>query len=125
MNDRPGMSWDRGRPARIFQERYDKPASMTTLTVAAKGQVTLRKDVPEHLGVRPGEKIAVERLPSGQIEVRAARRADRISETFNLLKSRKRRHLSIDNINRIIARCWAGTRLRSQRRISARRPGLR
>jgi bifunctional DNA-binding transcriptional regulator/antitoxin component of YhaV-PrlF toxin-antitoxin module len=102
---------------------------MTTLTVAAKGQVTLRKVVPEHLGVRPGEKIAVERLPSGRIEVRAARRADRISETFNLLKSRKRRHLSIDNINsiiaRIIARCWAGTRLGSQRRISARRPGLR
>jgi hypothetical protein len=30
---------------------------MSTLTVTAKGQVTLRKDVLEHLGVHPGEKI--------------------------------------------------------------------
>lgn len=30
---------------------------MSTLTVTAKGQVTLRKDLLEHLGVHPGEKI--------------------------------------------------------------------
>jgi len=30
---------------------------MTTLTVTAKGQVTLRKDLLEHLGVGPGDKI--------------------------------------------------------------------
>jgi hypothetical protein len=30
---------------------------MSTLTVTAKGQVTLRKDLLNHLGVRPGEKI--------------------------------------------------------------------
>jgi bifunctional DNA-binding transcriptional regulator/antitoxin component of YhaV-PrlF toxin-antitoxin module len=29
---------------------------MSTLTVTAKGQVTLRKDVLEHLGVHPGER---------------------------------------------------------------------
>jgi len=29
---------------------------MSNLTVTAKGQVTLRKDVLEHLGVHPGEK---------------------------------------------------------------------
>ena len=46
---------------------------MTTLTVTAKGQVTLRKDLLKHLGVRPGEKITVEKLPDGRIEVRAAR----------------------------------------------------
>src|SRR5438067_187061 len=32
---------------------------MSTLTVTAKGQVTLRKDLLEHLGVEPGDKIAV------------------------------------------------------------------
>jgi bifunctional DNA-binding transcriptional regulator/antitoxin component of YhaV-PrlF toxin-antitoxin module len=40
---------------------------MSTLTVTAKGQVTLRKDLLEHLGVRPGEKIAVDKLPDGRI----------------------------------------------------------
>ena len=35
---------------------------MSTLTVTAKGQVTLRKDVLEHLGVHPGEKITVSKL---------------------------------------------------------------
>jgi AbrB family looped-hinge helix DNA binding protein len=46
---------------------------MGTLTVTAKGQVTLRKDLLEHLGVHPGKKIAVDKLPDGRIEVRAAR----------------------------------------------------
>ena len=41
---------------------------MSTLTVTAKGQVTLRKDVLEHLGVHPGEKITVNKLPDGKIE---------------------------------------------------------
>ena len=36
---------------------------MSTLTVTAKGQVTLRKDVLEHLGVHPGERISVSKLP--------------------------------------------------------------
>jgi len=45
---------------------------MSTLTVTAKGQVTLRKDVLEHIGVQPGEKISVEKLPDGRIEVKAA-----------------------------------------------------
>ena len=33
---------------------------MSTLTVTAKGQVTLRKDLLQHLGVQPGEKVVVE-----------------------------------------------------------------
>jgi antitoxin PrlF len=32
---------------------------MNPVTITAKGQVTLRKDLLKHLGVRPGEKIAV------------------------------------------------------------------
>jgi antitoxin PrlF len=44
-----------------------------TLTVTAKGQVTLRREVLEHLGVVPGDKIIIDLLPSGRAEVRAAR----------------------------------------------------
>src|ERR1039458_4105765 len=45
---------------------------MSTLTVTAKGQVTLRKDLLKHLGVNLGEKITVDKLPDGRIEVKAA-----------------------------------------------------
>ncbi len=84
---------------------------MSTLTVTAKGQVTLRKDLLEHLGVRPGEKITVDKLPDGRIEVKAARPTGKISDAFGFLKTkRKGRTLSIEEMNEIIARGWAGKR---------------
>jgi AbrB family looped-hinge helix DNA binding protein len=84
---------------------------MSTLTVTAKGQVTLRKDLLEHLGVHPGEKITVDKLPDGRIEVKAARPTGKISDAFGLLKSkRKGRVLSIEDMNEIASRGWAGKR---------------
>jgi AbrB family looped-hinge helix DNA binding protein len=84
---------------------------MSTLTVTAKGQVTLRKDLLEHLGVHPGEKIAVEKLPDGRIEVRAARPTGKISDLFGSLKNKKKGpSLSIEEMNDVIARGWAGKR---------------
>jgi AbrB family looped-hinge helix DNA binding protein len=85
--------------------------AMSTLTVTAKGQVTLRKDLLEHLGVQPGDKISVEKLPGGRIEVKAIRPAGKISDVFGYLKTkRKGRVLSIEEMNEIIAEGWAGKR---------------
>jgi AbrB family looped-hinge helix DNA binding protein len=83
---------------------------MGTLTVTAKGQVTLRKDLLTHLGVQPGEQVTVEKLPDGRIEVKAARPAGKISDVFNLLRNEKRRSLTIEQMNKIAARRWAGKR---------------
>jgi AbrB family looped-hinge helix DNA binding protein len=84
---------------------------MSTLTVTAKGQVTLRKDVLDHLGVHPGEKITVNKLPDGRIEVKAARPTGKISDVFGSLRTkRKGKALSIEGMNDIIARGWAGKR---------------
>jgi AbrB family looped-hinge helix DNA binding protein len=80
---------------------------MSQLTVTAKGQVTLRKDILKHLGVEPGDKIAVDKLPDGRVEVKAAA-AGKISEVFGLLKSPRRKPLSVAEMNRIAARGWAG-----------------
>jgi AbrB family looped-hinge helix DNA binding protein len=82
--------------------------AMSTLTVTAKGQVTLRKDVLEHLGVHPGEKITVNKLPDGKIEVKAARPTGKISDAFGFLKRKGGPSLSIEEINKIAARGWAG-----------------
>jgi hypothetical protein len=82
--------------------------------VNAKGQVTLRKDLLKHLGVQPGEKIAVDKLPDGRpdgrIEVRAARPTGKISDAFGFLKRKDRPSLSIEEMNQIASRGWAGKR---------------
>lgn len=83
---------------------------MGLLTVTAKGQVTLRKDLLEHLGVQPGDKIAVDKLPDGRIEVKAARPIGDISDVFNFLKRKKGISLSIEEIDRIATRGWARRR---------------
>ncbi|MCZ7660801.1 MAG: AbrB/MazE/SpoVT family DNA-binding domain-containing protein [Xanthobacteraceae bacterium] len=83
---------------------------MSTLTVTAKGQVTLRKDLLRHLGVRPGEKVVVDKLPDGRIAVKAARPGGKISDVFDLLKKPKAPSLSIEEMNAIAARGWAGKR---------------
>ena len=46
---------------------------MVTLTVTARGQVTFRKDVLHHLGIKPGERIEVDKLPDGRVVLRAAK----------------------------------------------------
>jgi bifunctional DNA-binding transcriptional regulator/antitoxin component of YhaV-PrlF toxin-antitoxin module len=83
---------------------------MPPLTVTAKGQVTLRKDLLEHLGVHPGEKITADKLPDGRIEVRAARPTGKISDAFNFLKRENGPSLSIEEMSEIAARGWAGKR---------------
>jgi len=83
---------------------------MPTLTVTAKGQVTLRRDLLEHLGVEPGDKIIVDKLPDGRIEVKAAGPTGKISDVFGLLKKAGGPVLSIEDMGRIAAQGWAGKR---------------
>jgi AbrB family looped-hinge helix DNA binding protein len=68
---------------------------MPTLTITAKGQVTLRRDVLNHLGVQPGDKVIVDKLPDGRIEVKAVRPTGEISDVFNFLKRENGPSLSI------------------------------
>lgn len=83
---------------------------MGTLTVTTKGQVTLRKDLLVHLGVQPGDRIVVDKLPDGRVEVRAERSQGRISDVFNALKPVRGKTLSLAQIGRIAADGWAGKR---------------
>jgi AbrB family looped-hinge helix DNA binding protein len=83
---------------------------MGTLTITSKGQVTLRKDLLNHLGVSPGEKIVVDKLPDGRIEMKAVRPTGKISEVFNLLKKKDGRSLSVEEIGEIARQGWTGKR---------------
>ena len=83
---------------------------MASLTVTAKGQVTLKRDLLQHLGIKPGERVDVEKLPGGELRVRAARPTGTIDGFLHSLdgKVRLRKPLSIEDINRITAAGWAG-----------------
>ena len=81
---------------------------MATLTVTARGQVTFRKDVLQHLGIRPGEKIELDLLPGGRGILKAARPTGTIKGFVGLLAGRTKRVASIDEINAATAQGWAG-----------------
>lgn len=80
---------------------------MTTLTITAKGQVTLKQDLLKHLGVGPGEKIEADKLPDGRIVVKAVVPNGRISDFIGCLSQKRGPKLTIDEMNRIATQGWA------------------
>ncbi|TWD54435.1 AbrB family transcriptional regulator [Agrobacterium vitis] len=81
---------------------------MTTLTVTTRGQVTFRKDVLQHLGIQPGEKIEIDLLPDGRAQLRAATRKKTFHDLHGFLKGKTNgRVLTIDELNDAIAEAGA------------------
>jgi antitoxin PrlF len=81
---------------------------MAILTITSKGQVTLRKEVLRHLGLRPGDKVAVDLLPEGKAELSKAASAGGLEAFFDSLHRPGERPLSIEEINETIEKGWAG-----------------
>jgi antitoxin PrlF len=81
---------------------------MTTLTVTARGQITLRQEVLRHLGLRPGEKIELAKLPGGRVMLKAARPVGKIDRFLGLLAGKAKKIATIDEINEAAAAGWAG-----------------
>jgi AbrB family looped-hinge helix DNA binding protein len=69
----------------------------TNLT--SKGQVTVPKKVREYLGLKPGAAVTFERLPTGEIVLRAARpgRGLRLSK-FSKLRGRATVRMKTEDI---------------------------
>ena len=81
---------------------------MATLTVTARGQVTFRKEVLQHLGIGPGQKIELDLLPDGRGLLRAARPAGTIDGFVGLLAGRTQKVATIEEINEATSQAWAG-----------------
>lgn len=81
---------------------------MATLTVTARGQVTFRKEVLQHLGIKPGEKIELDLLPDGRGVLEAARPSGSIKSFVGLLAGRSEKVATIEEINEAAASGWAG-----------------
>ena len=78
-----------------------------TLTVTAKGQITLRKEVLEHLGVRPGDKVDADLLNDGRLQVRA-KRGRSVTTVFGMLAKPGQPPRSIEDLNEATTAGWAG-----------------
>ncbi|MDW6025104.1 AbrB/MazE/SpoVT family DNA-binding domain-containing protein [Mesorhizobium sp. BAC0120] len=83
---------------------------MTILTVTSKGQVTLRKDVLKHLGVKPGDKIRVDLAPDGEATLKAVKPGGGLERFFGSLHDPNGPSLTLEEIDEIIADAWAGKR---------------
>lgn len=76
---------------------------MTILTVTARGQVTFHKDVLNHLGIRPGEKIEVDKLPDGRVALRAAKPMGTIDGFLGLLAGKTKKIATLEEIGEAAA----------------------
>jgi bifunctional DNA-binding transcriptional regulator/antitoxin component of YhaV-PrlF toxin-antitoxin module len=81
---------------------------MPTLTVTSKGQVTLRKELLTHLGVRAGQRVDVTVLPGGRLQIQAERPPGTIEGFLALLAGRSGRCASLEELDAAAADGWAG-----------------
>jgi AbrB family looped-hinge helix DNA binding protein len=81
---------------------------MATLTITARGQVTLRKKVLDHLGIKPGGKMELELLPDGRGMIRASKPTGRIQDFFGVLAGKTKKVATIEEMNEAAAEGWAG-----------------
>ena len=81
---------------------------MLTQAVTARGQVTLKRELLQHLGVKPGDRIAFDKAADGELRVRAVKPNGSISDVFGMLAGKSDRVLTIEEMNEVIAAGWAG-----------------
>jgi antitoxin component of MazEF toxin-antitoxin module len=81
---------------------------MPTLTVTAKGQITLRRELLQHLGIRPGQQVTVDKLANGVLALHTQQAHG--LEAFAGCLPPPPKALSIEAMNDLVAAGWAGQR---------------
>jgi antitoxin component of MazEF toxin-antitoxin module len=64
--------------------------------------VTLRKELLQHVGIKPGEKLEIDMLPGGEIRGRAVRKKGKIEDVFGMLAGKTDVKLTIEEMNEAI-----------------------
>jgi antitoxin PrlF len=75
---------------------------MPIVSTTSRGQVTLRKEIFQHVGIMPGEKLEIELLPGGEFRGRAVRKKGKIQDVFGILADKTDVKLTIDEMNEAI-----------------------
>jgi bifunctional DNA-binding transcriptional regulator/antitoxin component of YhaV-PrlF toxin-antitoxin module len=79
---------------------------MTALTITAKGQITLRRELLQYLGIAPGQQVEVHKQANGVLTLQA--KAPQGLEAFAGCLPPPSKALSVEDMNAIIATGWAG-----------------
>lgn len=74
---------------------------MPTLTVTAKGQITLRRELLQHLHIQPGQQVVVDKLANGVLALHA--KAPKGLDGFVGCLPPPCKPLSIDEMNAVAA----------------------
>ena len=88
---------------------------MPSQTVTAKGQITLKRDLLKHLGVKPGERISFDMMPSGEIRMRGAKPTGTLENFFGILAGKTKKVVTIDEMNEAAAVGWTGAKNEADR----------
>jgi bifunctional DNA-binding transcriptional regulator/antitoxin component of YhaV-PrlF toxin-antitoxin module len=75
---------------------------MAILSTTSRGQVTIRKEIFQHIGVKPGEKLEIELLPGGEFRGRAVRKKGKIDDVFGMLAGKTNVKLTIEEMDEAI-----------------------
>jgi bifunctional DNA-binding transcriptional regulator/antitoxin component of YhaV-PrlF toxin-antitoxin module len=81
---------------------------MAALTVTAKGQITLRRELLQHMGIAPGQQIEVDKLAYGVLALQA--KTTHGLDAFVGCLPRPAKALSVEDMNALISKAWAGKR---------------
>ena len=79
---------------------------MAALTVTAKGQITLRRELLEYMGIAPGQQIEVDKLAYGVLALQA--KTTHGLDAFVGCLPPPTKALSVEDMNALISKAWAG-----------------
>lgn len=77
------------------------------LKVTSKGQVTLRRELLQHLGVKAGDSVVFDLGKDGEATLKAAPRQG-IERIFGMLKNENGIHHTLEEIEDAVQKGWAG-----------------
>ena len=75
---------------------------MAIVSTTSRGQVTLRKEIFQHVGIKPGEKLEIDLLPGGEFRGRAVRKKGKIEDVFGMLAGKTDVKLTIEEMDEAI-----------------------
>ena len=83
-------------------------ATVTVLSVTSRGQVTFRREVLQHLGIMPGDKIEIDLLPGAKAQLSASRpQGSPVALRGILAEKTNGARLSVEQIDAAIAQAGA------------------
>jgi len=79
---------------------------MATSTLTSKGQITIPKEIRDHLKIRTGTRLEFRIASDGRVVMQP--RSRDVRELKGIVRSSRRKPVSVEEMNEAIARGFAG-----------------